>query len=92
MPGAATGSNVVSVLTVVFFFLSCALSSVIFISFISLPFFYLSSLMKGVVWRGWMTSLLCLFRTRVLSDAEGRGIVDEPRTETACGVASYQAD
>ena len=44
--------------------------------------------MKGIVWRGWMTSLPCL----VLSDAEGLGRVDERRTETADRAARYQAD
>ena len=39
---------------------------------------------KEVVWRGWMTSLLCLKRivSRILSGV-GAYIVDERRTETA---------
>ena len=52
-------------------------------------FLLLISQMKGVVWRGWTTSLpVCV----VLSDAEGRSVVDERRTETADRVARYQAD
>ena len=59
-PTGAAGSNVVFVCL---FFLSSFLrwSSVIFF-FMSFSSFLLLIWLKGIVWRGWMTSLICLFR------------------------------
>ena len=88
-PTGAAGSNVVFLcLLSFFFFLALIRCDFHFISFSS--FLLLISLIEGGVWRGCMTSLLCLFR--ILSDAEGRGIGDKRRTETANRVARYQAD
>ena len=56
-PTGAAGSDVVFIF---FSFLCLILCGFRFI-YISL-FLLLISLMKGVVWRGWMTSLRCLFR------------------------------
>ena len=62
-PTGAAGSNVVfpCLLFLFCFFLSCA-DSPWFSFYLFLFFFWLISRIEGVVWRGWMTSLLCLFR------------------------------
>ena len=75
-PTGSAGSYVVF-LRLLYSFMRLDLCGLRYISFFS--FLLLKGLMKGVVWRGWMTSLLCA--CSVLSDAEGRGKVDERRTD-----------
>ena len=87
---SAAGSNVVFLCLFCF----CPILSVIFY-FIPGIYLLLSSINKPYE-RSRVASVddepALLVPYQVLSDAEGRGIVDERRTETADRVARYQAD
>ena len=65
-PTGAAGSNVVFLclpVVFVYFYFIFVCFAVTLCDFHFSSFLRLISLIEGVVWRGWMTSLLCLFRT-----------------------------